>query len=55
MSRLFITSRDGVSAPLYASCCEAGGGPGADAPLMGPPAVLMKERFEFCTLFTAGF
>ena len=44
--RLFINSREGVTAPLYASCYEAGGGPGADAPLMGPPAVLMKERFE---------
>ena len=41
--RLFINSRDGIVAPLYASCYEAGGG---DAPLMGPPAVLMKERFE---------
>ena len=41
--RLFINSRDGIVAPLYASCYEAGGG---DAPLMGPPAVLMKECFE---------
>jgi len=44
--RLFINSRDGITAPLYASCYEAGSGPGGDAPLMGPPAVLMKERFE---------
>jgi TorA maturation chaperone TorD len=44
--RLFINSRDGIAAPLYASCYEAGGAPGKDAPLMGPPAVLMKERFE---------
>ena len=44
--RLFINSRDGVTAPLYASCYEAGGGSGVDAPLMGPPAVLMKKRFE---------
>jgi TorA maturation chaperone TorD len=44
--RLFINSRDGITAPLYASCYETGGGPGRDAPLMGPPAVLMKERFE---------
>mgnify|MGYP001819581714 CR=1 FL=1 len=44
--RLFINSRDGIAAPLYASCYETGGGPGKDAPLMGPPAVLMKERFE---------
>ena len=44
--RLFINSRDGIVAPLYASCYEAGRAPGEDAPLMGPPAVLMKERFE---------
>ena len=44
--RLFINSRDGITAPLYASCYEAGSAPGRDAPLMGPPAVLMKERFE---------
>jgi TorA maturation chaperone TorD len=44
--RLFINSRDGITAPLYASCYAAGSAPGEDAPLMGPPAVLMKERFE---------
>jgi TorA-specific chaperone len=44
--RLFINNRDGITAPLYASCYEAGSAPGQDAPLMGPPAVLMKERFE---------
>ena len=44
--RLFINSRDGSIAPLYASCYEAGSAPGQDAPLMGPPAVFMKERFE---------
>jgi TorA-specific chaperone len=44
--RLFINSRDGITAPLYASCYAAGSSPGEDAPLMGPPAVLMKERFE---------
>jgi TorA maturation chaperone TorD len=44
--RLFINSRDGISAPLYASCYEPGRAVGEDAPLMGPPAVLMKERFE---------
>ena len=43
---LFINSRDGIVAPLYASCYGAGRAPGEDAPLMGPPAVLMKERFE---------
>ena len=44
--RLFINNRDGITAPLYASCYEAGSAPGQDAPLMGPPAVLIKERFE---------
>ena len=43
--RLFINS-DGIIAPLYASCYAAGRAPGEDAPLMGPPAVSMKERFE---------
>ena len=43
--RLFINS-DGIIAPLYASCYAAGSAPGEDAPLMGPPAVSMKERFE---------
>jgi len=43
--RLFINS-DGMIAPLYASCYAAGSAPGVDAPLMGPPAVAMKERFE---------
>ena len=43
--RLFINS-DGMIAPLYASCYAAGSAPGEDAPLMGPPAVSMKERFE---------
>ena len=44
--RLFINSRDGVTAPLYASCYAAGSAPGEDAALMGPPAAMMKERFE---------
>ena len=44
--RLFINSREGIIAPLYASCYAAGSAPGEDAPLMGPPAVAMKERFE---------
>lgn len=44
--RLFINSREGVAAPLYASCYEPGNAPGDDASLMGPPAVMMKERFE---------
>ncbi len=44
--RLFINSRDGISAPLYASCYAVSRTPGEDAPLMGSPAVLMKRRFE---------
>ena len=44
--RLFINSRKGITAPLYASCYAAGSAPGKNAPLMGLPAVLMKERFE---------
>ena len=44
--RLFINSRDGITAPLYASCYEPGRAAGEDAPLMGPPAFLMKECFE---------
>ena len=44
--RLFINSRDGSIAPLYASCYGPGSAPEKDTPLMGPPAVLMKERFE---------
>ena len=44
--RLFINSRDGITAPLYASCYMPGGAPEDDSPLMGPPAILIKERFE---------
>ena len=44
--RLFINTRDGITAPLYASCYMPGGAPEDDSPLMGPPAVLIKERFE---------
>ena len=44
--RLFINSRDGITAPLYASCYMPGGAPENDSPLMGPAAVLMKECFE---------
>ena len=44
--RLFINSRDGITAPLYASCYMPGGAPEIDSPLMGPPAVMIKERFE---------
>ncbi len=44
--RLFINGREGIAAPLYASCYVAGKTPGENAPLMGPPAVIMKKRFE---------
>jgi TorA-specific chaperone len=44
--RLFINSRHGITAPLYASCYVEDKAPGENAPLMGPPAVLMKKRFE---------
>jgi len=43
--RLFISHRDGIAAPLYESCyfgVEAGN----TAPLMGKPALRMKQRFE---------
>jgi len=38
--RLFISSRQGITAPLYQSCYEY-----ENAPLMGPPAEEMKNRF----------
>ena len=44
--RLFINSRDGITAPLYASCHTPDGTPEVDSSLMGPPAVMIKERFE---------
>lgn len=44
--RLFTNSRDGITAPLYASCYMPGGAPEDDSPLMGPPAVMIKDRFE---------
>ena len=44
--RLFINSREGITAPLYASCYVDGTASGVNAPLMGPPAVLMRKRFE---------
>ncbi len=37
--RLFVNTLEGISAPLNQSCYEA-----PDAPVMGPPAVAMKER-----------
>jgi TorA-specific chaperone len=39
--RLFISSKDGIPAPLYHSCYESEG-----ALLMGEPAVMMKKRFQ---------
>jgi TorA-specific chaperone len=44
--RLFINSHDGITAPLYASCYLSGEASDGDSLLMGPSAVLMKERFE---------
>jgi TorA-specific chaperone len=44
--RLFINSRNGITAPLYASCYIDNNASGENAPLMGPPAVLMKQRFK---------
>jgi len=44
--RLFINSRDGITAPLYASCYIDDNASGENAPLMGPPSDLMKKRFE---------
>ncbi|CAB1055451.1 hypothetical protein D1BOALGB6SA_184 [Olavius sp. associated proteobacterium Delta 1] len=43
--RLFISHRDGITAPLYESC-YCGVGPGETAPLMGEPALKMKQRFD---------
>jgi len=44
--RLFINSRGGIIAPLYASCYADGTAPDENAPLMGPPAVIMRKRLE---------
>jgi TorA-specific chaperone len=44
--RLFINSRQGTTAPLYASCYVDDRSSGENAPLMGPPAVLMKQKLE---------
>ena len=44
--RLFINNRGGIIAPLYASCYSESEKSGENAPLMGPPAVAMKKRFE---------
>jgi TorA-specific chaperone len=47
--RLFVNARDGIPAPLYQSCYES-----ENALLMGPPAVMMKERIESLGLSMAG-
>jgi len=39
--RLFVSSKDGITAPLYHSCYEFD-----NAPLMGRPALLMRENFR---------
>jgi TorA-specific chaperone len=39
--RLFISAREGIVAPLYESCYEF-----ENAPLMGKPAIEMRERFD---------
>jgi TorA maturation chaperone TorD len=44
--RLFINSRDGIVAPLYASAYADSGDSAKKAPLMGSSAVMMKKRFE---------
>ena len=52
--RLFINSRDGIVAPLYASAYADSGDSTKNAPLMGPPAIMMKKRFESKGLALAG-
>lgn len=47
--RLFISSRQGVAAPLYQSCYAYDG-----APLMGPPALVMRERLAAVGLTLSG-
>jgi len=51
--RLFISDRQGIRAPLYASCYAAAG-PGERAPLMGEPALAMQDRFRSKGLSLAG-
>ncbi|MBA4395280.1 MAG: hypothetical protein C0407_17150 [Desulfobacca sp.] len=43
--RLFISNRQGIPAPLYASCYVEGES-SERAPLMGEPALAMQERFQ---------
>jgi putative dimethyl sulfoxide reductase chaperone len=50
--RLFISNRKGIPAPLYASCYEEV--LNETAPLMGEPAVEMRERFSSKGLSLAG-
>ena len=44
--RLFVNSRDGIIAPLYASCYENGAASYQNSPLMGSSATMMKQLFE---------
>jgi TorA-specific chaperone len=44
--RLFINNRTGITAPLYASAYIYSQNSGKNAPMMGPPAVMMIKRFE---------
>ena len=43
--RLFISDREGIRTPLYASCYERKES-GEITPMMGEPALAMKERFR---------
>ena len=52
--RLFINSREGIAAPLYASAYADGRDSSKNAPLMGPPAVMMNKLFESKGLTLAG-
>ena len=40
--RLFVNSKEGITAPLYQSCYEF-----ENAPMMGESAVKMNKRFKF--------
>jgi TorA maturation chaperone TorD len=48
-ARLFLSGRSAAGAPLYQSCYLFD-----DAPLMGPPALRMKDRLESVGLSIAG-
>jgi TorA-specific chaperone len=44
--RLFVNSRDGIIAPLYASCYDKGPASDQNSPLMGSSATMMKQLLE---------